>query len=113
MNFAALLSFCILNFLPLAIVFNVENAQVVPELEPGNGVRDESLSKLVLRVTQGILRIHLIQSLGTPKFGQQILLLDAPLRELYPDLADRIIALGLVERAPTVPHLELDVVLLL
>ena len=73
----------------------------------------QGLNALVLRFIQRILRVHLIEGIGPAQIGPQILLLDAPLGELHADLADLVIAFGLVQGTPTVPDRELDFVLLL
>src|SRR6266550_189236 len=69
-NFKMLLSFCMLNFLPLAVILDVKNAQIIPKLEPGNRVADECRGALVFRVNQGVLRVHLILGFGAGKLRQ-------------------------------------------
>ncbi len=74
-------------------------------------MRHQRLGALVLGIIQRILRVHLVLRLGAAQIGQQVLFLDAALGEFDADFADLVIALGLVQRAPTVPDLELDLIL--
>src|SRR5262245_49782274 len=108
MNARSLFEFGIGDLLPLAVVFDVKDAEVVPELQAGDGVRDERLRPLVPGVDEVILRVHLVLRLGPTEVGQKVLFLDAALGEFHTDLADFEIAFGLLERAPAVAHLEFD-----
>src|SRR5882672_1271574 len=99
------------HFLPLAVVFDVKNAHAIPKLEPGNSMRYQRLRPLVLRVNQGILGVHLVLGLGAPKLSQKVLFFHASFREFHANLADLIIALGLIERAPALSNLETYIIL--
>src|SRR6185503_4500946 len=110
MKACSLFEFGIGNLLPLAVVFDVKDAEVVPELQAGDGVRDQGLRPLVPGVDEVILRVHLVLRLGPAEVGQKVLFLDTALGQFHADLADLEIAFGLVERAPAVAHLEFDFV---
>src|ERR1051325_4890509 len=110
MNATSLFEFGIGHLLPLAVVLDVKDAEVVPELQSGDGVRDQRLRALIPRINEVILRVHLVLRLGPAKIGEKVLFLDAALGEFHADLADFEIALRLVERAPAVAHLEFDFV---
>src|SRR5580765_2792152 len=60
MNAFSLFEFGIGNLLPLAVIFDVKDAEVVPELQAGDGVRDQRLRPLVPGVDEVILRVHLV-----------------------------------------------------
>src|SRR5437870_10263261 len=57
---------CIGDLLPLAIVLNVQNAQIIPKLEPGDGVADQGLGTLVSGIGEIVLGINLILRPGAP-----------------------------------------------
>src|SRR5205085_10260347 len=52
--------FAIVEFLPLSVFFDVENAHVRPELQPRDSVAHERLRDLVLRRDEIVLRVHLV-----------------------------------------------------
>src|SRR6266853_3172312 len=110
MNACSLFEFGIGNLLPLAVIFDVKDAEVVPELKAGDGMRDQGLRPLVPGVDEVILCVHLVLGLGPAEVGQKVLFLNAALGEFHADFADFEIAFGLVERAPAVAHLEFDFV---
>jgi len=85
-----------LHFLPLTVVFDIENPHVVPKLKPGDRMRHQCLGALVFRINQIVLRVDLILGFGAGKLRQQILFFDAPFRELDADFTDLVGALGLV-----------------
>src|SRR5213592_4323776 len=55
-----LVKFGIRYLLPFPVVFDVKDAEVVPELQAGDGVRDQRLRPLVPGVDEVILRVHLV-----------------------------------------------------
>src|SRR5881394_111633 len=110
MNAWSLFEFGIGNLLPLAVVLDVNDAKVIPELKAGDGMRDQGLCALVPGADEVILCVHLVLRLGPAEVGQKVLLLDSALGEFYADLADFEVAFGLVKRAPAVAHLEFDLV---
>src|SRR5206468_6568943 len=110
MNVRILVEFGIGYLLPLAVVLDVKDAEVVPELQAGDGVRDQRLRPLVPGVDEVILRVHLVLRLGPAEVGQEVLFLNTALGEFHTDFADFEISFGLVERAPAVAHLEFDFV---
>src|SRR5439155_21133882 len=101
------------DLLPLTVLLDVENSRVHPELEPGDGMADEGLGALIFRADEIILRVHLVLGFGATEFGEQVLLFDSALGEFDTNLVDLIVSFGLVERPPTVAHLQFDLVLLL
>src|SRR5438552_1387089 len=100
-----LLGFCIGKLFPLTVVFDVKNPQIVPELQAGYGVADQRLRALVSRIGQIVLGVHLVLRPRPPQLSQQVLLFNPPLGQFYADLADFIIALGLVQSAPAIADL--------
>src|SRR5947208_14213270 len=74
---------------------------------------DQRLRELVLRIDQVILRVHLVLGFGPAEFCQEVLLFNAALGELYADFVYLVVALGLIQRAPTIANLQFDLVFLL
>src|SRR6266540_6106458 len=79
MNVWILVEFGIGDLLPLAVVFDVKDAEVVPELQAGDGVRDQRLRPLVPGVDEVILRVHLVLRFGPAEVGQEVLFLNTAL----------------------------------
>ena len=74
---------------------------------------DHGLRELVFRTAEIILRVDLVLSFGPPEFGQEILFFDTAFSEFDANLADFVVSFGLIECAPAIAHLQLDVILLL
>src|SRR5438477_9396611 len=98
------------GLLPLTVVIDIKDSDIVPELQPRDGVADERLRELVLRTRQVILRVHLVLRLGPAQLRQQVLLFHPAFGDPTADFADFIIPLGLIEGAPAIAHLEFDFV---
>src|SRR5439155_22628375 len=105
-----LFGFGIGDFLPLTVFLDEQNAEVIPEHEPGDGVSDQRLGELVFGADQVVLRVHLVLGLGSAEFGQEILFLHAPFGDFDADFADFVVAFGLVEGAPAVADIEFDLI---
>src|SRR5437660_566370 len=58
------------GLLPLTVVLDVKDSEIVPELQSGNSVADERLSALVFGIDQIVLRVHLVLCLGPSQFRQ-------------------------------------------
>src|SRR5256884_8625138 len=110
MSARILFEFGIGHLLPLAVVLDGQDSQIVPELQPGDGMADQGLGALVLRTDQIVLRVHLVLRLGPAQFCQQVLLFYPAFGDFHADFADFIISLGLIEGAPAVAHLQFDFV---
>ena len=76
-------------------------------------MRDQRLRAFVLRIDQGVLRIHLVLCPRAADFGKKFLLLHAAFGNPHADLADLIIALGLVQRSPAFADFQPDLIFLL
>src|SRR6266513_5569619 len=98
------------GLLPLTVVLDVKDSEIVTELQPGDSMADKRLRELVLRTRQVILRVHLVLRLGPAQFRQQVLLFHPAFGDFHADFADFIVALGLIESAPAIAHLEFDFV---
>src|SRR5690242_2702930 len=108
-----LTSFSISSFLPLSVIFDVQNAQIIPKLEPSDRMRDQGLCALVFRIAEIVLCINLVLGFGSAQLGQQVLFFNTAFGQLDADLANLIVPFGLIESAPAIPNLQLDTILLL
>ena len=70
----------------------------------------QRLGAIVPRAGEIVLGVHLVLRLGAPQLRQQVLLLDAPLGSLDSQFTDLVRALGLLQCAPALPDLEIDLV---